>query len=328
MQTSAPATTALFDYQVPHASSLTQLRLWLLRLVGRQTWIPKGRDFLARKILHPDHGHDLAFEAGFFGMRYPGNLSQYIDWMVFTYGSSCSSELTLLADLATELRRNKREITFFDIGGNVGHHSLFMAPRADRVVVFEPFPWLQEKIREKIALNRVANVQVVPVALGEVNTTLTYYPGGGSNSGTGTFVPEEDGLYKDPVELMVRNGDELCDELRLPPIDLIKIDVEGLEPSALRGLARHIQRSRPPILMELSDRSRAGYGSEENFRSSFYDRALFAEVTGLPGRVYQLKPLRFQSASELLVLPPEMSDFLSRRMQQSAASMRIGESAG
>lgn len=299
----------------PEASLPSRLRL--LRFMGRQNWIPRGQDRILRAIWHPDSGKSFPFVVDFFGFRYPGNLAQFLDWTVFAYGCYSWSELSLLAAVTSELRRRKSRIVFFDVGANLGHHTLFMAGQADEIVAFEPFPPLQEKIRHKLELNHLFNVRVVPFGLGDADSTMKYHPGGGSNSGTGTFVPEEVGNYEKAVELRIRQGDRLSSELALPPIDIMKNDVEGFEPAVLRGFRERISRDRPVVLMEVSDRSRNGFKSEEGLRSCFWEGAVLAGVVGRPGRKYRLVPFRFSgpgAVDETLVAPPEMADFINRQL--------------
>ncbi len=58
-------------------------------------------------------------------------MDNFIDWSVFHYGGYARHELLLLADLAGALRSSAhRQLAFFDIGANVGNHSLFMAHKA------------------------------------------------------------------------------------------------------------------------------------------------------------------------------------------------------
>jgi FkbM family methyltransferase len=267
-------------------------------------------------LWNPESGRSFPFEVDFFGTRYRGNLSHFVDWLVFAYGASSYEELTLLQALTAELRKTQKEITFFDIGANVGHHSLFMSKYVDEIIAFEPFPLLQAKFQEKLALNHLTNVRVIPYALGDEDDVQYYYPGGGTNSGAGTFLPEENVAYGEPIEISIRNGDRLFSELDLPPIDLMKIDVEGFEPLVFRGLAGRIQRDRPPILMELNERSRSDFGSEEGFRKNFWEGAVIAEVSSRrPGCAHELKPFCYQATTECLVVPPEMADFVLRQMK-------------
>lgn len=288
-------------------------RLKALRWVGKQTWIPRGQDWLLRRIWNSGDGRRFPFEVDFFGMRYQGDLCRYIDWSVFAYGAYSYSELSLLEALALEIKEKRGSLNFFDIGANMGHHTLFMANKADAVIAFEPYPPLQDLIQEKVKLNHLDHVCIVPFALGETDQTQEYYPGGGDNFGTGTFKPTEEKHLMDPVRLEIRNGDRLCDKLNLPKIDLLKVDVEGFEPMVFRGLAERIQKDRPGILTELTDQSRSGYVSEEAFRKGFWDGAVFASVHGRNGCPFQLKPFVYAEAGEVLILPPEMAHFVEAR---------------
>jgi FkbM family methyltransferase len=248
-------------------------------------------------------------------MRYQGDMALYIDWKVFAYGCSTYCELSLLKALANEVRSRRGDVVFLDNGANVGHHTLFMAPNADRVIAFEPFADNRKLIEQKIAMNHLSNVQVLPYALGAKDEKLQYHPGGAVNSGTGTFMPIDIGTYQDPIEIQVRNGDGLCREFNLPRVDLMKVDVEGFEPFVFQGLKERIHKDRPPVLTEMTDRSREGFGSEAGMKELFWDGAIFAEVHGREGHDYSLRPLHYATAGEILIVPPEWADFVSSRLR-------------
>jgi FkbM family methyltransferase len=285
-------------------------RLKLLRWLGKQHWIPRGQDWVMRKVWHPDSGRSFPFEVDFFGARYPGNLASFIDWSVFAYGAYASEELSLLGALAAEIRRQRGHVFFFDVGANAGHHSLFMASRSDAVIAFEPFAPLQQLIQEKADLNGLRDLRIVPFALGAVDESRQYFPGNAANPGTGTFLPEEGESHQAPIPLEIRNGDAICEALQLPPIDILKVDVQGYEPLVFRGLQQRIRRDRPAILTEFSAASLHGYSSESEFRKSFWDGAIFAGVTGRSGRLaYKLVPFIYGRTEEVLILPPEMANF-------------------
>jgi FkbM family methyltransferase len=293
------------------------LRVKLLRWVGRQIWMPKGQDRLLRLIWSPASGGSFLFDVDFFGLRYRGDLAHYADWLVFCYGAAPRCELDLLAELAAEHRRRapEKRLIFCDIGGNVGHHSLFMARLADQVAVFEPFSPLCDLIRDKITLNRQENITLYPSALGEADDEANYFPGGGENSGLGSLLSSI-GSADVPVRVSVRNGDALCAQEGLSGISIIKIDVEGYEPQVLRGLARRMREDRPVVLTELSPGGRQGFGDEAGMRACFYPDARFAEVRGRHGRSFTLAPFDFDVSEEVLVVPPELADFIDRRLSE------------
>jgi len=289
------------------------LRYRMLRWIGQAGWLRYGQHRLLRRIHDPEYGPHFLFEVDFFGQRYRGDMAHYIDWLVFCYGGAPYCELSLLRAVAPELRAGRDgALSFFDIGANVGHHTLFMAPLADRVIAFEPLPALRELIAEKIELNALTNVDVLPVALGDADEERDYFVGRGANSGEGSFLPEGEFDRGNLVSLPIRRGDRFFEEKHLPRIDLMKVDVEGFEPYVFRGLAGRIRRDRPVILTELSDNSRRGFGSAAAFQSSFYDDARFAAVTGGFGKEFRLRRFDYETSDEVLIVPPEMAGFLQR----------------
>ena len=293
----------------PHPPSESELptRLRVLRWLGHQNWAPRGTDRILRALHHPDSGQHVPFEVDFFGKRYRGDLAHYIDWLVFSYGAAPHCELSLLSAVAAYLRGQRPgPIQFIDVGANVGHHSLYMSGVADQVVAFEPFPDSCAKLQEKLELNAIRNVKVIPVGLGEEDQELPYFASTVANSGIGTFLEHGSAQYQSAGVLSVRHGDPLFETLEISKIDILKVDVEGFEPQVLRGLRRHIERDRPVILTELMESTRAALGSEDELRRCFYPEALLFGVEGpFNKRGYRLTPFQFATTEEILVLPPE-----------------------
>jgi FkbM family methyltransferase len=290
------------------------IKLKALRWLGRQTWIPRGHDALLRMACNPDKCKPYSFNVDFFGRRYAGDLAaSFIDWSVFMYGSYSYNELSLLEEIAHEMKRERRTITYYDIGANVGHHTLFMARLADQIFAFEPFAPVRKLIESKISLNKLNNVEVFPFALGSVEDELSFFPGRGRNTGTGTLVGGHGGGFANPVTVPVRVGDSVCEQRSLPPLDIVKIDVEGFEPFVLRGLSRRIRQDRPVILTEFGEISRRGLDSEEDFAKLFYEGAIFAEVGGRNGHRFELRPFNYATSEEVLIVPPEWAGFVRSR---------------
>lgn len=291
-------------------------RIRFLRWLGRQTWLPRGQDALLRATFDPDGGEHFYFEVDFFGRRYRGDLGHYLDWLVFCYGGAPLNELMLLKDLTTFLRRERHgaQVSFYDVGANIGHHSLFMSSLADNVLAFEPFSDLVRLIEEKITLNGIDNIRIVPVALGDADGSFDYFPGLGANPGAGSLLKSFPGVSAESVSVDVRNGDRLFATEDFPPIDILKLDVQGYEPRVLRGLQRRLATDMPIVLSEMTDEARAEFGDEAGFRRFFYDGALFAEVTGRNGRSYRLEPFNYRASQEMLVLPAGFARFLEGRM--------------
>jgi FkbM family methyltransferase len=113
------------------------------------------------------------------------------------------------------------------------------------VVAVEPNPDNLQMLYAGIVANGVSNVRVLPYAASDRRQVFSLR-GGTSNTHLVAALPVgEPALYTQSVVL----DDELAD---LPRIDLVKIDIEGHEPIALRGFTRLRQRHRPVLLTEFN----------------------------------------------------------------------------
>ena len=136
---------------------------------------------------------------------------------------------------------------FVDVGANVGNHTLFAAlfMGASRVIAFEPNPPAMALLRANVALNRLAD----KVGLTHLGWGLSDAEGAGfsavtkrANLGATRLVADGKG------GLSVRTGDAMLVGQR---VDFIKLDIEGMEMQALRGLSATIATHRPPVFLEL-----------------------------------------------------------------------------
>lgn len=138
--------------------------------------------------------------------------------------------------------------TVVDVGAHLGYLTL-RAARAvgpsGRVVAFEPHPATRAVLEANVRLNGFADrVQVRGEALAdEVGRRRFYLSGGGDTSSL-----HHPGGPVFEVEVEAVTGD-----VALAPLgraDVVKLDVEGGEPAALRGLTGLLEASRPgPILL-------------------------------------------------------------------------------
>lgn len=273
------------------------------------------RERVLRALVDPSTQPDTPFDVQFFGLRYRGRRNSYIDWNVYFYGSYETEILELIRDVLVD----RAGSVFFDVGANVGHHSLFASQYAGTVHAFEPFEPVRGALLEKLAANRVTNVTVHAFGLGDATATLPYAPPVGANQGSGRFLqPLEEGLAGDGLPIV--NGDEFAADLRR--LDLIKIDAEGFEPQVIRGLTETLARLRPCVLYENSATTRRGIPTVEALCALFPHGYRFFNVHRrrgsllafeLPG--YRLSPLgKVAGASEeILAMPCERRKLLRPR---------------
>jgi FkbM family methyltransferase len=235
-----------------------------LRLVSRYGWLPFGlRERIVSVFCRPEYASSLPFEVDFYGLRYAGDLNRYLDWYVYFFGAYEKAALFFLRDLLHE----KHGKVFVDIGANVGQHALFMSKWARIVHAFEPWNVVRESIEAKIEHNKLTNIVVHPVGIGEKHDWLPYYAPLGANTGTGSFHKNhatDRNRLLGKLELV--NGDEYFDAHAIVDIDLMKIDAEGWEHFVLLGLRKTLARWKPIVLMEVSETTLRTLDSPEELR--------------------------------------------------------------
>jgi FkbM family methyltransferase len=132
-----------------------------------------------------------------------------------------------------------------DVGANIGLYALLfshLVGARGKVLAFEPDPALFAALDRARQLNRRENLRVFPVALG-AKAEKKMLEKSFFNSGDNRLSAATPGRapHGEPTEISVARGDDLlADE---PLVDFIKIDVQGWELHALKGLRETIDRS-------------------------------------------------------------------------------------
>jgi len=147
--------------------------------------------------------------------------------------------------------------TVYDIGANIGYISLSLAKRVGpkgRVLAFEPLPGNAKLLRQAIAANRLANVEVFEAAASDKRGEAVLRVA--DNPSMASLVWHRG----DPVaaQHIVKTVaiDELVQSGQIAPPKFVKIDVEGAEGQVLLGMLHTIATARPVIFVECSDAGR------------------------------------------------------------------------
>jgi len=150
----------------------------------------------------------------------------------------------------------------YDIGAFQGVMTLFFARKAKAVVTYEAHPAKFKRLLENINLNQLQNVTAFNRGIGECQGEVLLacnplMPGAASGDPQivgqlRTSLPEAE-----VVKIGVFPLDYEIERRHLPAPDLVKIDIEGMELSALQGMPNLLKSHLPRLYLEM-------HGATEN----------------------------------------------------------------
>ena len=207
-----------------------------------------------------------------FSSLYRGQPETIVDYEGCRFHIS-THDITILPRLLSD-DYEKAEIRLFrrllrpgmrvvDLGANIGVYTVIAAscvgPRG-RVFAFEPAPENVAFLRRNLEANGIANVQVVSKAVGDSPQTVKLYLAAHS---VGTHSVSKVGPQSIDVEV-IRVDDAIPSN---ETIDVIKMDIEGFEPAALRGMSRILAASMPTLFVEYNPTAvgRCGFSAPDFF---------------------------------------------------------------
>ncbi len=179
-----------------------------------------------------------------------------------------------------ELRKRiKPGARIVDVGANTGNHTIFFAGpmQAAMVTPLEPLPSASAALRKAVLRNGLANVDLSRLGTGIADhagrARLVFSERGGL--GATSLVPDPSG------DIVI----DTLDAVITAPVDVLKIDVEGMEMTVLAGAEGVIERSGPLIFIEIANQntpafsawlSQAGYQVERIFPDKTHANYLIA----------------------------------------------------
>ena len=145
--------------------------------------------------------------------------------------------------------------TIVDIGANVGSHSIPLAKMlgtTSRVYAFEPHPRTFAYLRANAALNRLPNLHLYNLALGDREGEIAFTDE--RSDDLNRVLLHGSGSITVPIKRL-----DSIEALADTAIHLLKIDVEGYELSVLRGASKALQRTEF-IFLEANTRHSQEFG--------------------------------------------------------------------
>lgn len=242
-----------------------------------------------------DYDHDIRMKL---------RRSTYLGGLIYWNGYQSKNELILLERLL------EPDMTFVDIGANMGEFTLFAAKRLPRgeVIAFEPQQAIFELLQENVKLNQFQQVTLYQAALSDHTGRAPIYTAveteihGALNEGLASLY---ESAYRGEVigEVDLYRLDDIL--ATCARVDIIKIDVEGAELSVLRGAVNILRQHRPLLLIEVNEDGLVAAGHTSNDLLGFLSGLGYGFERIVNDRRGSTEPLAGQK------LPP-LSDLLCR----------------
>ena len=155
--------------------------------------------------------------------------------------------------------KNIQSPIIFDVGANIGTFTTWMS-RAfpnGKIFSFEPQRSVFQILCGNVAINNLYNVYAHQCAIGDQNSIIEVdEPNYFGNEDYGTFSLVDKvikNVTSEKLIVEVKTIDWIMDLYSIPRVDLIKIDVEGMDLSVLEGARQMIERFHPCIFIEHFD---------------------------------------------------------------------------
>lgn len=176
---------------------------------------------------------------------------------------------TVEAHECMQVLKDVEQPRIFDIGANIGTFATWLAQAfpGGRVYCFEPQRAVFQQLAGNVALNNLYNVYTYNMGLGARDEYVTFrepnyfasFDYGMFTLNNESYVPRSDDTYTVEVKTL----DSFVQLHRIDCVDLLKIDVEGMDVDVLVGARATIKQHRPKIFIEYT-----------NGIESIYDRVI------------------------------------------------------
>ena len=158
-------------------------------------------------------------------------------------------ESTILKHSLTLLEKTNKnkKLVVYDVGANYGFLSLvwgkIFKDKGGKVYSFEPSPTVSKITEKNILDNSLKNVRLIKKAVGNTNGYIKLFDG----ITTSNVLEINDSTA---VDVEITSLDSFTTKNTIQQIDLIKIDVDGIEYEILKGSEQLIKQFMPILIVE------------------------------------------------------------------------------
>lgn len=186
------------------------------------------------------------------------NVNDAIGRYITHHGYWAKDDIALMQQIIGQRLAKKQQVRVYDVGANIGAHTLSLAKFApDRVEVrsFEAQRQIYYMLCGNVALNGLRNVHCHHVAVSDksgdsIEIELPDYNQPGNFGGLELIAPvrsDNGNMVKTSKERLATVCLDSYDE----PVDFIKMDIEGMEDKALAGAVNLFRKHRPACFLEV-----------------------------------------------------------------------------
>lgn len=151
----------------------------------------------------------------------------------------------------------------YDIGASVGLTAIPLSSFFYKVFALEPNPNAIRILNRHLELNAIRNVSVLNIGLSDTTGAgILYLDQEGSYSSLASIFPFQE-MFKIKQSITVFRLDELIEINKMPPPDVVKIDIEGAELKALLGMKNILREYKPVLFIELHPSHLKNLGGSE-----------------------------------------------------------------
>jgi FkbM family methyltransferase len=276
-----------------------------INALGVPRWPVSIRHPLVKVLVKRKKINSLHYRTKVDGLWCDEDAANIIDYHVLTRGAFEPGLTQLLKDWSIYHDRN----LLLDIGANSGLHSIGLSDSYELIHAFEPYPPMILRLKNSIEINHIKNVIIHELGLSDTNGLVQFQEPDPGNTGTGRIVIKTTSTNEKTIEITSAIGDEiLANEPRA--ISAVKIDVEGLELSALRGLRNRLKEDRPLVAVEILTASKQ---SHDQIKAVLPDGYIYYTIERIKKKKYFLQEWT-GDAGDILALPKEHSGFVQDKI--------------